>query len=170
MDHPAFAKLAQEIDCDPGNLIPLLQRIQQLEGYISEQSVRQIARFLKISENHIYGVASFYSQFRFQKPGKHHLKVCLGTACHVQGGAQLAQEVEKQLSIHSGETTPDGAIDYEEVACLGCCAQAAVVEIDGAIYAKMTADRLVRKINELRRGQPAQLEIDDQALTLPAAA
>lgn len=170
MDNPAFTKLIQEDDCDPGNLIPLLQRLQQLEGYISEQSVRQIARLLKISENHIYGVASFYSQFRFHKPGKHHLKVCLGTACHVQGGAQLAQEVEKQLHIHSGETTSDGAIDYEEVACLGCCAQAAVVEIDGVIYAKMTTDRLLKKLNELRLQQPALSEADGQFLSAPASA
>lgn len=170
MDNPAFFQFIQDDDCDPGNLIPLLQRIQQLEGYISEQSVRQIARLLKISENHIYGVASFYSQFRFQKPGKHHLKVCLGTACHVQGGAQLAQEVEKQLHIHSGETTPDGAIDYEEVACLGCCAQAAVVEIDGAIYAKMTTDRLIKKLNELRKTQPVLAEAEGQPLSNPAPA
>lgn len=149
MDQPALTRLIRDDDCDAGNLIPVLQRIQQLEGYIAEQSVRQIAHLLKISENHIYGVASFYSQFRFQKPGRHHLKVCLGTACHVQGGVQLAQEVEKQLNLRSGETTPDGAIDYEEVACLGCCAQAAVVEIDGAIFAKMTTDRLVKKLKEI---------------------
>lgn len=169
MDNSAFTKLTQDDDCDTGNLIPLLQRIQQLEGYISEQSVRQIARLLKISENHIYGVASFYSQFRFQKPGKHHLKVCLGTACHVQGGAQLAQEVKKHLQIRSGETTRDGAIDYEEVACLGCCAQAAVVEIDGTIYAKMTSDRLLKKLKEFHHLQPAPAIGDDQSLAIPAA-
>jgi len=170
MDQPALTKLTQEDDCDPGNLIPLLQRIQQLEGYISEQSVRQIARLLKISENHIYGVASFYSQFRFQKPGKHHLKVCLGTACHVQGGVQLTQEVEKQLNIRSGETTADGEIDYEEVACLGCCAQAAVVEIDGAIYAKMTTDRLKKKLKELRSQESLLSESEGQSLSAPASA
>ncbi len=170
MDNAVFTQLNLEDDCDPGHLIPLLQSIQFHEGYISEQAVRQIAHLLKISENHIFGVASFYSQFRFQKPGKHHLKVCLGTACHVQGGAQLAQEVEKQLHLRSGETTPDGAIDYEEVACLGCCAQAAVVEIDGAIYAKMTTDRLVKKLHDLR-SQPAALsEAENAPLSAPASA
>ncbi|PWH16791.1 MAG: hypothetical protein DDG59_08875 [Anaerolineae bacterium] len=170
MDHPNVPPPIQVDDCDPSHLIPLLQRIQQQEGYISEQSVRQIARLLKISENHIYGVASFYSQFHFQKPGKHHLKVCLGTACHVQGGVQLAQEVEKQLSLRSGETTTDGAIDYEEVACLGCCAQAAVVEIDGVIYAKMTTDRLVKKLNELRLHEPLCSGADESSLSALASA
>ncbi len=170
MNKPALTQLTQQDDCDPGHLIPLLQRIQQLEGYISEQSVRQIARLLKISENHIYGVASFYSQFRFQKPGKHHLKVCMGTACHVQGGAQLALEVEKQLHLHSGETSADGAIDYEEVACLGCCAQAAVVEIDGVIYAKMSTDRLQKKINELRTERAELGGADREPLSAAASA
>lgn len=169
MTNAAFTQFIQEENCDPGNLIPLLQRIQQTEGYISEQSVRQISHFLKISENHIYGVASFYSQFRFQKAGKHHLKVCLGTACHVQGGKQLAQEVQKQLHLRSGETTPDGAIDYEEVACLGCCAQAAVVEIDGAIYAKMTTDRLMKKLHELRNIQPVPALADESCPPIPAS-
>jgi NADH-quinone oxidoreductase subunit E len=149
MDLPAIQQLDQELGCEPGDLIPLLQRVQQVEGYISEQTVREIARLLKISENHIYGVASFYSQFRFHPPGKNRVKVCLGTACHVQGGTLLAQEVEKQFGLHSGETTADGNVEYEEVACLGCCAQAAVVEINGAIYAKMTADRLAKKLQEL---------------------
>ncbi|MCS7247690.1 MAG: NAD(P)H-dependent oxidoreductase subunit E [Anaerolineales bacterium] len=169
MDHPAFSQLLQE-DCDRSHLVPLLQRIQQLEGYISEQSVRQIARLLKISENHIYGVASFYSQFRFHKPGKHHLKVCLGTACHVQGGAHLAREIQKQLNLRSGETTPDGSIDYEEVACLGCCAQAAVVVIDGVIHAKMTPDRLLKKIDQLRGQQSTFSEAETQSLLAPTSA
>lgn len=153
MDLTAMLQISQDLECEPGDLIPLLQRVQQVEGYISEQTVREIARFLKISENHIYGVASFYSQFRFHPPGKNRVKVCQGTACHVQGGVLLSQEVEKQLGIRSGETTPDGNVEYEEVACLGCCAQAAVVEINGAIYAKMTADQLAKKLKELESGE-----------------
>ncbi len=149
MERSDIIQLSKDLVYEKGSLIPLLQRVQQTEGYISEESIREIARLLKISENHIYGVASFYSQFRFQKPGKNKLKVCLGTACHVQGGQLLAQEVEKQLGLHSGETTPDGNIEYEEVMCLGCCAQAAVVEINGLIYSKMTSEKLIKKINEL---------------------
>ncbi|MGB9672642.1 MAG: NAD(P)H-dependent oxidoreductase subunit E [Anaerolineales bacterium] len=158
MDRFAIIQLSKDIPYERGSLIPLLQRIQQSEGYISAESVREVARLLKISENHIYGVASFYSQFRFQKPGRNKLKVCLGTACHVQGGELLAKEVEKQLGIQSGDTTPDGNIEYEEVACLGCCAQAAVVEINGLIYARMTSEKLAKKIHELSlRATPAMV-------------
>lgn len=133
---------------EPDNLIPLLQHFQKQSGFISQQCVREIARFLRISENHIYGVASFYSQFTFHKPGKHHVKVCLGTACHVQGGQLLAREVEDRLGIRSGQVSPDGSFDYQQVACLGCCAQAAVVEINDRIYARMTTTKLAKKLAE----------------------
>lgn len=130
---------------EPGDLIPMLQQYQKEYGYISEECVRKISEKLKISENHIYGVASFYSQFRFVRPGRYSVRVCLGTACHVQGGSLLANEIKDTLGIQSGETTEDYRFDYEEVACLGCCAQASVVEIDGKIHAKMTPEKL-RKI------------------------
>jgi NADH-quinone oxidoreductase subunit E len=132
----------------PDNLIPLLQQFQKQSGYVSQECVHEIARFLRISENHIYGVASFYSQFSFHKPGKNHVKVCLGTACHVQGGQLLAREVEDRLGIHSGQVSADGNFDYQHVACLGCCAQAAVVEINDRIYARMTTTRLAKKLTE----------------------
>lgn len=126
----------------PEELIPLLQSCQKQYGYISEEHVRQIARFLKISEGHIYGVASFYSQFQFEKPGENNVRVCLGTSCHVQGGEQLSREIQDTLGIGPGKTTPDHRFDFHEVACLGCCALAPVVEINGKIYAKMTPDKL----------------------------
>ena len=119
-------------------LIPLLQTIQKRDGYISQESVRQVACFLRLSENTIFGVVSFYAQFRTRPPGKNLVRVCLGTACHVQGGNPLSEEIEKNLGIRAGETTPDGRFDFQEVACLGCCAQAPVVEINGKIYGKMT--------------------------------
>jgi NADH:ubiquinone oxidoreductase subunit E len=126
----------------PEELIPLLQSFQKTYGYISEENVRQIAHFLKVSESHIYGVASFYSQFHFKKPWDNTIRVCLGTACHVQGGEYLSQEIQKTLGLAPGETTPDQRFDLHEVACLGCCALAAVVEINGKIYSKMTPDKL----------------------------
>ena len=131
-----------------GDIIPLLQFFQRKYGYISESCVRQIARHLKISENHIYGVASFYSQFRFRRPGKNTVRVCMGTACHVQGGEQLSQEIAKQLKIQPGGITPDHEYEFEEVACLGCCAQAAVVEINGRIHGKMTTDQITRVLKD----------------------
>lgn len=132
----------------PDELIILLQTVQKEYGYISKESVRQIAYFLKLSETHIFGVASFYSQFRFEKPGDNVIRICQGTACHVQGGAQLAQETQKILGIAPGETTSDRYFDFQQVACLGCCAQASVVEINGKIFGKMSPDHLRKVLQE----------------------
>ena len=126
-------------------LIPLLQQIQEREGYISKEAVRLISRRLKISENVIFGVASFYAQFRFHPPGKHHIHVCMGTACHVKGGEQILNTLKHRLGIKEGETTPDGKYDLNRVACLGCCALAPVVMIDGKIHSQMN----VLKMREL---------------------
>jgi NADH-quinone oxidoreductase subunit E len=132
----------------PDELIAMLQLCQNQHGYISEDDVRQIALFIKVSETHIYAVASFYAQFRFKKPGEKLIRVCMGTACHVQGGEQLSQEVQNQLGIQPGQTTPDCRFDFQEIACLGCCAQAPVVEIDGKIYGKMTPEELRKVLHE----------------------
>ena len=127
---------------EEGDLIPLLQEIQEKLGYISEEAVRHTSRFLKISENQIFGVASFYSQFRFNAPGRNSIKVCLGTACHVQGGQIICEAVERELDIFPGQTTKDQRFDLQRVACLGCCALAPVVQVNNDIYSRMTVIRL----------------------------
>jgi NADH-quinone oxidoreductase subunit E len=104
---------------EAGDLIPILQRVQEKSGYISEEAIRRISRFLKISENQIFGVASFYSQFRFSEPGRNSVRVCLGTACHVRGGQILSEAVERALDISPGQTTKDKRFDLQRVACLG---------------------------------------------------
>ena len=148
MNNDEYVQMFTGFSGKRGDLIPLLQVCQKKYGYISEESVHQIAHYLKISENHIFGVTSFYAQFRFRQPAKNSIRVCLGTACHVQGGQQLSQEIQARLGIHPGEATPDKQYDYEEVACLGCCAQASVVEINGKIYGKMTPDQLDKVLQE----------------------
>lgn len=135
---PLFEGFAGEA----GDLIPLLQRTQAELGYIGEEAVEAIARFLRITENQIYGVASFYSQFRFTSPARHGIKVCLGTACHVKGGAILLDSLERDLAIAPGEKTPDEKFDLERVACLGCCALAPVVTVDTDLYSSMTVNKL----------------------------
>lgn len=126
----------------PDELIPILQDVQSAFGYIGEGSVKSISRYLRVSENQIYGVSSFYAQFRFTEPGRHSVKVCLGTACHVRGGATLLDMLERGLDITCGETTEDKRFDLERVACLGCCALSPVVQIDRDIYSRMTVNRL----------------------------
>lgn len=135
----------------PEELIPLLQYYQKTYGYISLPGAEEMAHFLGISVANVFTVASFFAQFRFHPPGENHIRVCLGTACHVQGGGELSQEVQDHLHICSGETTPDGRFDFEEVACLGCCAQAAVVETNGKIYAKMSRDKLRKVLGQYDR-------------------
>lgn len=133
---------------EEGNLIPILQGIQGRLGYISEEAVKNVARFLKVSENEIFGVASFYSQFRFVPPGRNSIRVCLGTACHVRGGQILTQALERELGITSGQTTEDKRFDLQRVACLGCCALAPVVAINNDIYSRMSVNRLRVTLSE----------------------
>jgi NADH-quinone oxidoreductase subunit E len=132
----------------PSDLVPVLQRTQETLGYLSPEAVRHVARWLKLSENDVYGVATFYAQFRFSPPGRHRLRVCLGTACHVQGGVQMLETLERRLQVSPGETTADGEYGLERVACLGCCALAPVVTIDDTIHAQMS----VLKLQELLDG------------------
>jgi NADH-quinone oxidoreductase subunit E len=124
------------------DLVPALQRVQAAFGYLPEDSVRRIARWLKLSESEVFGVATFYAQFRFTPPGRHHLRVCLGTACHVKGGVQMMETLERRLGVGAGETTADGEYDVERVACLGCCALAPVVTLDEDIHGQMSVLQL----------------------------
>jgi NADH:ubiquinone oxidoreductase subunit E len=133
-------------------LISLLQYYQKNDGYISQERIQQIADFLMISEAQIFGVASFYTQFRFKKPGDIIIRVCLGTACHVQGGEQISGEIQNILGIVPGEISLDGRFELQQVACLGCCAQAPLVEINGKIFGKMNPKKLrkvLKKYEEL---------------------
>jgi NADH-quinone oxidoreductase subunit E len=123
-------------------LIPILQDIQAELGYLSPESVAAISRYLRISENEVFGVSSFYAQFRFTEPGRHSVRVCLGTACHVRGGSTLLDSVESSLGVACGETTSDRRYNLERVACLGCCALSPVVQIDGRIFSKITVNKL----------------------------
>jgi len=137
-----YAGIFSNFSGEEGDLIPILQRVQEQTGYLSEESLQRISEFLKISENQIFGVASFYSQFRFAPPGRHSIKVCLGTACHVRGGQVLADAIGRELKVMPGERTEDGRFDLQRVACLGCCALAPVVLIDNDIYSRVTVIRL----------------------------
>ncbi|MFC1872614.1 NADH-quinone oxidoreductase subunit NuoE [Chloroflexota bacterium] len=121
-----------------GSLIPILQKVQKAYGYLSSESIAGIAEFLHISESEVYGVASFYAQFRFTQRGEHLVKVCQGTACHVRGGARIMDDVVETLGVKAGGTTEDYKFSLERVACVGCCALAPVVVVDDEVHAKMT--------------------------------
>lgn len=133
------------------SLIPILQDIQESLGYLSEEALDQISCSLKLSINEIYGVATFYNQFRFQPPGEHTIHVCLGTACHVRGGEQIMDAMERELKVKSGETTGDGKFSLERVACFGCCALAPVVAVDGKVHAQLTAKKVPSIISQYHK-------------------
>ncbi len=133
---------------DRGFLIPILQEVQESYGYLAPDGVDEIGAFTGVSAGEIFGVASFYSHFRFTKPGKHTIKVCRGTACHVRGSGRILEMIERQLKIKAGDTTPDGLFSLERVACFGCCALAPVVVMDKDVHGRMTstkAHRLLKK-------------------------
>lgn len=124
-----------------GTLIPALQKVQESFGYLSQETVCRIAKFLKVSESEIFGVASFYAQFRFTRPGEHSVKVCLGTACHVRGGVRILETVQRELGIEPGDTTDDYKFNLERVACFGSCALAPVAVIDDKVYGRLTTTK-----------------------------
>jgi NADH-quinone oxidoreductase subunit E len=130
--------LLEELPKKKGALIPLLQRVQSELGYISQDAVVAISEALEISESEIYGVATFYSEFRLFEPGEHQVKVCLGTSCYLKGGKELPELLSRSLGIPPGRTTPDGRFSMETVACLGCCSRSPVMAVDGVVYGNLT--------------------------------
>jgi NADH-quinone oxidoreductase subunit E len=113
-----------------GNLIPILQKIQEKLGYLPREGMLETARFLGIPEIDVYEVVTFYNQFRRNPPGKHSVRVCLGTACHMKGGYITLDAWKRRLGIEAGQTTPDREFDLDTVACVGCCVMAPVTVVD----------------------------------------
>jgi NADH-quinone oxidoreductase subunit E len=138
----AFESLLETWRGARGNVIPLLQKTQELRGFLSKEDMKEIARVTGKSPAEIYGVATFFAQFRFQPPGRHTLKVCHGTACHVNGAETLDTTLKMQLGIEAGQTTSDGLFSIERVACLGCCSLAPVVMLDAEVHGRLTGDKL----------------------------
>ncbi len=127
---------------ESGELIPILQEVQERFGYLPRQVMQKIAKFLSLPESTVYGVSTFYAQFKFVPTGKRIVKVCRGTACHVRGGARLLREAEKRLGIKPGETTDNMEYTLETIACFGSCALAPVIVIDKNVYGRMTTTKV----------------------------
>jgi NADH-quinone oxidoreductase subunit E len=125
-----------------GALIPVLQEVQGIYGYLSEEVLDHISRELKIPLSRIYGVVTFYAQFYLTPRGRHTVRVCRGTACHVRGGKNIRKSVRQFLGIEENDTTPDYKFTFETVACLGACALAPVLLVDKTYYGKLTPGRV----------------------------
>lgn len=137
-------------DASRENLVPALQDVQEKDGYISEGAVEALAQYFNLSKSDIYSVVSFYAQFKFKKPGRHTIKVCKGTACHVRGSGSLLAALEERLGIREGETTPDGLVSLERVACLGACALAPAMVVDEKVYGRVTLAEIQKILEGLK--------------------
>ncbi len=125
-----------------GNLIPILQKVQGKLSYLPRGAMLEIACFLGIPAIDVYGVVTFYNQFRLNPPGKHSVRVCLGTACHMKGGYITLDAWKRRLGVESGETTPDREFDLDTVACVGCCVMAPVTVVDRKPEGKVEPTRV----------------------------
>jgi len=133
------------------SLIPILQEVQTEYGYLSREAVVLIGRHLRLPASKIFGVATFYNQFRFQPQGKFHIQVCRGTACHVKGSAAILEAVKRELKIEPGQTSRDGLFSLEVVACIGACGLAPVICVNGEFHAGLTTQKVVKILDSYRR-------------------
>lgn len=139
-------------------LIPLLQDVQARCGYVSKEAIVLIGERLALPPSKVYGVATFYNQFRFKPPGRFPVQVCRGTACHVKGSAKLLDAVQTALGIKPGGTTRDGLFSLEVVACIGACGLAPVITVGGEFHAKLTPQKVVSIFAEYRK----RAEVNDE--------
>lgn len=132
-------------------LIPILQEVQEAEGFLSRESVEKIGKLLDLPASKIYGVATFYNQFRFEPMGKHHIQICRGTACHVKGSVKVLESLVNELGITPGNTTRDGLFSLEVVACIGACGLAPVIAVNGEFHARVDGEQIRQILDSCRR-------------------
>ncbi len=137
-----LASRLTEMGTKRGRLIPILQLAQETLSYLPPEVIEMVSEHLGISASEVYGVATFYGQFRFSPPGRNPVKVCLGTACHVKGGEIILENFERRLGIKEGETTADREFSIDRVACVGCCALAPVAAVGDTLHGKMQPSKV----------------------------
>jgi len=131
------------------SLIPILQDIQEEVGYLSEEAIVLVGRHLNMPTSKIYGLATFYNQFRFEPKGKYHIQICHGTACHLLGAVKIIEIIEKKLKIKAGQTSRNGKFSLEVVPCIGACSQSPVISVNGEFYSNLTEDILKQLLMDL---------------------
>ncbi|ABB15586.1 MULTISPECIES: NADH-quinone oxidoreductase subunit NuoE [Carboxydothermus] len=135
-------ELLSQYQGQKGALIPVLQGAQEIYGYLPREVMEEISRSLKIPFSKVYGVATFYAQFHLKPRGRNVIRACLGTACHVRGGAKVFETLKNELGIGDGETTPDLRFTLESVACIGACGLAPVIMVNNDTYGRLTPDKV----------------------------
>jgi len=136
-----------------GALIPVLQKVQDALGWLPKEALDRIAAGLHVPASNVYGVATFYAQFRLKPVGKYIIKVCHGTACHVAGAQKITEAFERELGVKDGETTADRMFTLESVACLGCCSLAPVAMVQKEAHGRLSADRVTKVVAEYRKAE-----------------
>lgn len=136
---------------DASALIPMLQDIQDVHGYLPEPELQKVSKYSSLPMSRIYGVATFYNQFRLQPLGKYVIRVCRGTACHVKGSFDILTTLETELGIKAGETTKDLLFSIETVACIGACSIAPVIAIGDEFYGKLDSKKIKQLLRDLRK-------------------
>jgi len=149
LDMAPLDEILDEFKDQQGTIIPILQQAQAVYGYLPKEVLGYIARKTGIPASQIYGVATFYSQFYLERRGRHIIRQCDGTACHVRGAAKVISAVEDELGIKAGETTPDYKATYEVVYCLGSCGLAPVAVIDDRVVGNLVPEKMVGIVREL---------------------
>jgi NADH-quinone oxidoreductase subunit E len=127
---------------EKNELIPLLQEVQEALGYLPDGAMQQVARFLRLPESKVFGVATFYARFHLQPRGRHIIRLCCGTACHVRGARKVSDRVKEVLEVDVGQTTIDQKYTFEQVACIGACGLAPVMTIDDKTFGKLNPDKV----------------------------
>ncbi len=150
MQEKMNAILARYPSAKREHLIPLLQEVQEEFGYLSREAVVRIGEHLGLPTSKLYGVATFYNQFRFQPKGRFHIMVCRGTACHVKGSAAVLDAIKSVLRIESGQTTRDGMFSLEVVACIGACGLAPVMCINDEFFGNLSPDKARQILSSYR--------------------
>jgi NADH-quinone oxidoreductase subunit E len=154
VDLSLMDEVFEKYKAQPGALIPILQKAQDIYNYLPPEVLQLISERLGIALGKIYGVATFYAQFYLERRGKHILKLCDGTACHVKGTPALLNAVHEQFGVQPGETTPDGEMTLEIVYCLGSCALAPATVLDGHVMGHMRPGKLVEQVKRRASGTP----------------
>jgi NADH-quinone oxidoreductase subunit E len=145
---PALKVIQEMSPLSSGDIIPLLQRLQDAYGYLPPAVVLAVCNQTGLPASRVFGVATFYEQFHLEPSGRHTVRCCRGTACHVKGGRGIARALERELGVNEGETTPDGKFTFQTVACLGTCFLAPVMMVDRNYYGRMTPSRVKRILEQ----------------------
>jgi len=151
MTTTALGPILVPFERKPDALIPLLQAVQEHLGYLPQEALGTVARHTRVPRSRVYGVSSFYSQFRFNPVGRHRVAVCRGTACHVGGARFILEQLERTLEILEGQTTEDMEYSLETVACIGCCGLAPCISVNDEVSAKLTPKKVRKQFKKARK-------------------